>query len=359
MKDEILNLSNKLISIKSTADNQKGLNQVINLVRKYLETPNIIIKKIVVNNKPSIVGTYTNTKTPTIFLNGHVDVVPAKKFQFKPVIKGDKLIGRGSQDMKASCASMLYIFKKLSSDGSIPKNKLGIQIVTDEEIGGFDGTKALRDKGYIPKFLLAGESTNGDIEIGSKGVIWLEITIPGISTHSAYLWKGDNAIRKAVKSLSDIGDVYPVPTKEVWETTCNFSSIKSGNATNKVPESAVFKLDIRYIPTDNPDQIIKKVKKCLPRGSKVKIIELESALKTDPKNKSLLLLQKTATKILGKKSKLIKKHGASDARFYSEIGVPATNFGPVGEGLHSDDEWVSINSLIDQAKILESWIKNV
>ena len=39
------------------------------------------------------------------------------------------------------------------------------------------------------------------------------------------------------------------------------------------------------------------------------------------------------------------EHFGSDARFYSELEIPAVCFGPIGAGLHSHDEWVDIVSL--------------
>ena len=43
--------------------------------------------------------------------------------------------------------------------------------------------------------------------------------------------------------------------------------------------------------------------------------------------------------------KLYREHYASDARFYSDVGIAAVCFGPIGAGLHSDEEWVEIESL--------------
>ena len=356
---EIVELSKKLIRVDSTSDKAESLKKVLKIARDYLDTEDIFIKDYMFKGKPSFVATMKNTKTPCVILNGHLDVVPGNKEQFVPRISGDKLIGRGAQDMKASCAAMLSVFKKLSKDKSFPRDKLALMMVTDEEIGGFDGTKALLKKGYKPSFFIAGESTDFDVEIMAKGVMWLEIEVKGVTAHGAYPWNGENAIGSVVKVLSDLDKEYPVPKKFAWKTTVNLSTIEGGDATNRVPSSCKFKLDIRYVPTDNPDKILTKIKKMLPKGSVVKVIEKEPALQTDPKNQYLQSLRKVAKGELGRLPKLIKKSGASDARFYSDAGIAVTNFGPIGEGLHSDGEWVSIKSLKQQVLILEKWIRSL
>ena len=44
------------------------------------------------------------------------------------------------------------------------------------------------------------------------------------------------------------------------------------------------------------------------------------------------------------------------ARFYSDIGVPSVCFGPVGAGLHSDEEWVEIDSLVQLYQVLRRFV---
>jgi succinyl-diaminopimelate desuccinylase len=41
----------------------------------------------------------------------------------------------------------------------------------------------------------------------------------------------------------------------------------------------------------------------------------------------------------------VGRDGASDAISFLEAGVPAVEFGPVGEGHHGPGEWVSLSSL--------------
>lgn len=315
-KSFILELSKKFLAIESISDHPSKLKQVIDLAEKYLKDQNIILHRFQIKGKPSLVATLTKTKTPEIMLNGHLDVVPGKPLQFKPKVVGDKLYARGAHDMKAACAVMIQVFKKLAKDNKYPREKLGLMIVTDEEIGGHNGSLAVLNKGYHSKFLMTGESTNLNIEIAAKGILWLRVSSKGNPAHGAYPWNGKNAVLLINNFINKIQKIYPVPKKEVWKTTCNISSISGGNATNKVPESCELKMDIRYIPQDNPNKILEKIKKIAPKSLKLETLMLEPPLFTDPKDNYLRHLAKIISQYKGKKPKFTKQHGASDARFF-------------------------------------------
>jgi succinyl-diaminopimelate desuccinylase len=47
----------------------------------------------------------------------------------------------------------------------------------------------------------------------------------------------------------------------------------------------------------------------------------------------------------GYRSELLRRHGASDARFYTERGIDAVSFGVDGGGQHGDDEYALIPSI--------------
>jgi succinyl-diaminopimelate desuccinylase len=53
----------------------------------------------------------------------------------------------------------------------------------------------------------------------------------------------------------------------------------------------------------------------------------------------------------------VGRDGASDAISFIEAGVPAVECGPVGDGHHGPEEWVSIRSLSDYRKTLVEFVK--
>jgi succinyl-diaminopimelate desuccinylase len=55
----------------------------------------------------------------------------------------------------------------------------------------------------------------------------------------------------------------------------------------------------------------------------------------------------------------VGRDGASDAVSFLRVGVPAVEFGPVGEGHHGPEEWVSIASLESYRQALDSFLRAI
>jgi succinyl-diaminopimelate desuccinylase len=53
----------------------------------------------------------------------------------------------------------------------------------------------------------------------------------------------------------------------------------------------------------------------------------------------------------------VGRHGASDATAFIDAGVPAVEFGPVGDGHHGPEEWVSIRSLGQYREALVQFVR--
>ena len=356
MADKILPLAKKLISIKSTPDNRKALSEALNLVVSELEGYKIEkferrgVKSILVYNTPK------RPKKFKIILNGHLDVIPGKDNQYSPKTKGDRLYGVGSMDMKANVACLIAAFKETANKVDYP---LGLQLVTDEEIGGFDGTKYQIEKGVRSDFVIAGESTDFNIKNRAKGVLWAKVSAKGKTAHGAHPWRGENAIRKIEEFLRELGKHYPVPKKESWVTTVNVASITTSNrAFNKVPDDCEVWLDARYVPEDSK-KIAGNLKKLLPKGLKMEVITNEPALSTDASDSYLRLLKKKTEQITKKKVKILSANGSSDARHFALVGCPGIEFGPVGGDIASDKEWVSIPSLETYSRILAEFLASL
>ena len=140
----------------------------------------------------------TRPKKFKIILNAHLDVVSGREEQYKPYEKDGKLFGRGAIDMKGAAAVEILVFKEVAKRVSYP---LALQLVTDEEIGGFCGTKYQIEKGVRADFVIAGEPTDFGVNNKAKGIIWLKIKTKGKSAHGAYPWRGKNALLITFLSL--------------------------------------------------------------------------------------------------------------------------------------------------------------
>lgn len=355
MEKQIIELTKKAVSIQSTSNNVENLKKIITLFANIFHDSSIFeVKHFMNNGKPSAL-IKPKRKEPKVWFNAHLDVVPGDNKLFSPIIKDSKLFGRGALDMKTAAACLTYVAKKLIMSGE----NIGLMLVTDEEIGGHNGTKFLIENNLVkPEFVIVGESTNLEIGIESKGVIALEVISKGKSAHGSRPWLGKNAFVEMINPIQKLLSSFPIPDIEVWETTVNIGTVQAGNAVNQVPDRCVLKLDIRYIPQDSPQHIIRQIKRIF-KHQKVVVKMMEPPIFTDEKNNFVELFSKSLRETLNKKPIFRKGHGSADIRFFTEKEIPAIAFGLKGKGLHADNEWVSLKEVGKYITILEDFVISV
>lgn len=353
MQDEILKLSNQLIEIPSVSGDIKQSVAVLELAENVLK--GIPFTPFASQNIPSLL--YSNRTKDTrrfkIILNAHLDVVPGTKEQFKPYVKNGRLYGRGAFDMKSSAAVMLLLFQELAQKLSYP---LALQLTTDEETGGYYGTKYQIAQGVRGDFIITGEGSNFRIVYEAKGRMIMKLTASGKTAHGGYPWLGENAIWKLQRNLHEILAVYPVPKNESYQTTVNLSTIHTNNtAFNKIPNHCEAVLDIRFIPSEKK-RVEKRIRSLLDNDINVDILMKSPAPhETDRDNIYIKNLLRSADR----KLPLDKAHATSDIPFYTEVGCDGIEFGPAGGGHHGENEWADIESLDEYYKILKKFLLSV
>jgi succinyl-diaminopimelate desuccinylase len=257
-------------------------------------------------------------------------------------------------DMKANLVCAIEAFKNTAKQVQYP---LALQLVTDEEIGGFKGTLHQVEEGVNAEFVLSTEPTNFDIVHEAKGVMWLAITATGETAHGAYPWRGDNAVETIIQLVKHLQTLIINPTEQKWQSTCNIAGIDTPNPTyNKVPDVCTLRLDIRFVPGEG-EQLLESIRQSLPANCSLKILANEPALDTKKDNPFVQSLIAVTKQVVGREVILRGAQGSSDARHFQRVGTQGIEFGPVGEGIGSDDEWVSVASLEQFQTILEQYIR--
>ena len=152
-KDELLKLVSELIQIPSENPDGK-IHEVMDYIYNYLE--NDYIDKEMISTKeefPNIIASYGKAGGKTLIMNGHADVVPVgdrNKWNFDPFsgeITSTQILGRGTSDMKAGLAGILFVVKLLAENNIELDGNIKLHVVSDEETGGDFGTKWLLDSG--------------------------------------------------------------------------------------------------------------------------------------------------------------------------------------------------------------------
>ena len=190
--ESFLAAASELLAIQSTADRPTELNKALDFTLDFVG-PGFTVERFESGGKPSAL-LYVGTDRPQrfrIILNAHLDVVPASPAQFRPRLEADRLYARGAQDMKVSALVQAQVFRELA--GALPY-PLALQLVTDEEVGGRNGTLHQINQGVSGEFVVIGEYSGLRIVTDSKGIITATLRAVGRGGHSAYPWLGDNAL---------------------------------------------------------------------------------------------------------------------------------------------------------------------
>ena len=187
-------------------------------------------------------------------------MVPGGRDQFEPEIDGDRLYGRGAYDMKGALAVMLVVLHDLRDQEDV---RLRLGIVSDEESEEEEnrGSDALVASGFIGDFAITGEPTNLQVGVQAKGVLAMRLRVRGRSAHGATPWLGDNAVVKAVEVFRGIESLpFARHSSALFDRpSINLGRIVGGDALNKVPDTCVIDVDVRFLPDQDPDEILEQV----------------------------------------------------------------------------------------------------
>jgi succinyl-diaminopimelate desuccinylase len=349
----------ELLAVRSTADRPNDLHRALGLVVDFAG-PGFTVERFESGGKPSVL-LYRGARRRRfqIILNAHLDVVPAPAAQFRPRLEGDRLYARGAQDMKVSALVQAQVFRELA--GALPY-PLALQLVTDEEVGGRNGTLHQIEQGVAGEFVIIGEHSGLRLVTDSKGMITATLRAVGRSGHSAYPWRGDNALVKLQTSLASLLAAYPPATEEAWRTTVNLARIQTPNqARNQIPDLAEAWLDIRF-PADDTNLNGKTIPQiaaylasfCEPGVTPV-IEHADPPHHADQHRPEIRSLQQAVTN-QGYRPDFLRKHGAADGRFYYQQGIDAVIVGVGGDGLHGPDEYADTITIAPYYRALTEFL---
>jgi succinyl-diaminopimelate desuccinylase len=339
---EALELAERLIAYDTSRP--EGVRDAAGFVEGWLSSRGIAARQEEVRGLPVTMAEVGPADATTVVLHGHLDVVPGHAEQFQPRREGDRLFGRGAYDMKGALAVMLLVLGDHDEQAGI---RLRLGIVPDEESEEERdrGSDALVDGGFIGDFAITGEPTDLQIGVQAKGVLAMRLEVTGVAAHGATPWLGDNAVLKALQVFRSIESLpFTRQSSDLFDRpSINLGRIWGGDALNKVPDTCVIDVDVRFLPEQDPEDILREVSE-LPDTRLVSTFRRPPAV-VAPDSPYVMALGEAAAPHHPERVMSVGRDGASDVVSFLRVGVPAVEFGPVGGGHHGPREWVSIASL--------------
>jgi len=365
MKEYLLDLTQDLIRIPSVSTDIEQLNRVVERVEQefdeFKDHDWCIIERFEHNSKPSIVIKNFEWLWWDVCLNGHLDVVPvSEEGQFSPVVENEILYGRWAIDMKGSVATIIAVMKDVLQDGL--DKKICLLLTSDEEVWWKDGAGYLAWLGYGWDALITPDATGIEsIVTASKWLYNMYISVPGVSSHSAYPWRGKNAIEQAMflyQELKDtLEDTHELQADDHRWTSVQMTMIESWTARNALPAEAKININIRHTESYSETLLKKLCSHVLNKFAATIIDESYSSLVYNEESHSVFTqYQLCAQEILWKDVVFRKTHGASDVRHLATWESVGLLHGPEWGNLHAEKEWVDIWSLVQLYEIIKKFV---
>lgn len=265
----------RLVGIDTTSRNSNL--PLIDLVREALVEQGIGVTLVFSpdGGKAGLLATVGPRDAAGIVLSGHSDVVPVdgQHWSVDPFTlrrRGDRLLGRGTCDMKGFVAAALAALPRLRARPL--QRPFHLMLSYDEEIGCKGVVPVLDALQRLvptqPLGCVVGEPTQMRVVDGHKGKgAWL-CTVTGLSGHSAFTDRTANAVIAAAELIAEIGRMQrdfeaEGPFAAGFDppcTTANVGRIEGGGQINVVPDLCRFELEVRTVPGTTPDACLDRLR---------------------------------------------------------------------------------------------------
>lgn len=306
---------------------------------------------------------------PVVALNAHGDVVPpGEGWSADPYgaeVRDGFMYGRGVAVSKSDFATYAFALKALISSGAPLKGTVELHLTYDEEAGGEIGPKWLIEQGISRPDYAICASFAYSVVTAHNGCLHLEVQVDGKSAHAARPDTGHDALEAATAILSALYAHRPeLATRRsrvtgIESPTLVVGLIDGGINTNVVPDRVTLRLDRRMIPEENPAEVEEGLRTLIEQavaglpGIRVTIRRILLARPFAPVGDAPRLADLVARHAEAVLGVPVSQHGIplyTDARHYSEAGVPTVLYGAGPRDLleanaHRADEKLKLDDL--------------
>ncbi|WP_235026336.1 acetylornithine deacetylase [Glutamicibacter sp. JC586] len=318
------------------------------------------------------------TRTGGIVLSGHTDVVPVdgqnwSSDPFSAEVRGDKLFGRGTCDMKGYLGVILAKLDQLTkAELSEP---IHLALSYDEEVGCV-GAVGLVEKivaeQLAPRGCFVGEPSSMRAIRGHKSMNVFKVQFNGVAAHSSLPSEGVNAISYALRFARFVEEISAElrtngPRDDAFiepTTTMNVNKFDAGIAVNTIPSEAVVFFEYRSLAVVDREALTNRFREEAKR--------LEAEMKEQEESCSVSLEQQAGAPGLntepeeeivafaaacGAHATDEKVTYGTEAGLFQAAGIPTVVCGPgdIAQA-HAPNEYVLLEQLVQCENFIDSLI---
>jgi glutamate carboxypeptidase len=369
--DDFVNDLETLVNIDSSSDNLAGIDAVARFFVRRLEAMGFStclekrgdrgVPCLQAHNRPL-------TESFDILFLGHMDTVfPPGEVQKRPFSKhGDRAGGPGVCDMKGGLLVALYVLETLHHGGVLNQLSMGVCFNGDEEVGSKASREWIEANAVNSRRVFVFEPCRPGhrFVLQRKGGGGYRITARGTSAHAGVEpEKGANA---AVEIAHQTIAVQRFNQQADEGVSAHVTVIRGGERTNIIPDEARASVDVR-VASKRQVAPVEAFFKSLPANTHVPGVTLSvnggvdrPPMESDDRTLELWRLIAAEAARMGLKVAWIATGGCSDGNFASALGVPTIDgMGLVGGNAHRQDEYVELNSIVPQIRLIASVCQSI
>lgn len=302
-----------------------------------------------------------------LLLCSHLDVVASDPDGFVPEVRDGRMHGRGTSDMKGGLAASILAAAELAADPARLRGDLLVAGVVDEEwlsAGAVQLAQRLASDGLSVTGAVLPEATGLDVIVEHGGFAWWELVSTGFEAAGDDPARGVDAIALAGRALTALLDLDAElaarPAREYGRPCIHAATVAGGRQLSAYPASCTVGIERCTTPGETVAGARAELQSVLdrcaaedPRASyELRTIVERDAISLPATEPVVQAVTAAAGARLGGRSRVRGDMGWMDSGVLVEAGVPCVAFGPLGDGEHTDSEWVDLESVRDCVSVL-------
>ena len=315
--------------------------------------------------RPNVVARIGPRDAPALMLNGHLDVVGVEGMIHEPFsaeLRGDRIYGRGSADMKGGVAAMCAAAVKGARPDS--SRQILVTAVVDEEYESL-GMRALLADGIRADAAIITEPTRLAICPAHRGFVWMDIVVTGRAAHGSRYDIGVDAITHAGLLLAQLDKLER--TREsgprhqlLGRGSLHASKIQGGVGMSTYPELCNLAIERRTLPGETPEKALGEIRDACdsvrsehPQFAARVTLNTAQLPSDVPVDSPIVKRLRGALEREGVPVKIEGLSAWTDAAPLNEAGIPTICFGPGDIALaHAAEEFVPIDEIDVATRVL-------
>ena len=291
----------------------------------------------------------------TVYASGTISKMPCR-------ITGGRIHGPGVFDMKAGIVQALFALDAIQHFRAAVAKKIVFLWTSDEEIGSDSSRKLLETEAKRSDAVFVLEPSLGPrglLKTARKGVGEAELIVYGRASHAGLApEKGINAIHELALQIARLRDW----NDQARGISVNAGLVTGGTRPNVIPDTAKAIVDLRALRIADMQNIEKRLRGMRPISPGAKV-EVRGGFNRPPleRKQSAELFQRA--ELLANRMDLAigeaTAGGGSDGNLTAALGVPTLDgLGAVGDGAHSNREYVLARTMPQRAALLAALLLN-